>query len=91
MNMRIQAYTFLCKRLSLNFRGTLFNPESSAILSLKRGFSQWHLVSAVCLERKPVITQPLTPLEQKYFTYLQDLEAEKSFLSDHEKRQIEDQ
>ncbi|XP_076447782.1 large ribosomal subunit protein mL46-like [Babylonia areolata] len=51
---------------------------------------QWQLVSAVCLQRPPVITAELTPLEQQYKDLLADLELESSILSDHEIRVLED-
>ncbi|XP_015927420.1 large ribosomal subunit protein mL46 isoform X2 [Parasteatoda tepidariorum] len=55
-----------------------------------RRFSDWHLVGALCLERRPIITQERTPLEERYFQYLYRKEVEKSFLSDHEKRHLDD-
>lgn len=72
------------------FKGYLCNLQQSAFIVIKRHFTDWHTVGALCLERKPIITQPLIPLEQKYLQYLQKLEVEKSYLSDHEKRHIED-
>ncbi|GFY39602.1 39S ribosomal protein L46, mitochondrial [Trichonephila inaurata madagascariensis] len=72
------------------FKGYLCNLQQSAFIVLKRHFTDWHTVGALCLERKPIITQPLIPLEQKYLQYLQKLEVEKSYLSDNEKRHIED-
>ncbi|XP_054716602.1 LOW QUALITY PROTEIN: 39S ribosomal protein L46, mitochondrial-like [Uloborus diversus] len=71
--------------------GISFTHHQSLILTLRRTFSQWHIVGAVCLERKPVISQPLNPLEERYLNYLQKLEFEKSYLSDHEKRHLKDQ
>lgn len=51
---------------------------------------QWHIMSAVCLERKPVISQEMTPIEKSYSTLLQTLEHENSLLSNHELRHKED-
>lgn len=64
--------------------------HNTVLISATRKFSDWHIVGALCLERKPVITQPLTPIEKKYFQYLQKLEVEQSLLSEHEKRHLED-
>lgn len=51
---------------------------------------KWQLMSAVCLERFPVITQEMNPLEKKFSQLLQTMEHEKSHLSDHELRHLED-
>ncbi|XP_018579215.1 39S ribosomal protein L46, mitochondrial isoform X2 [Anoplophora glabripennis] len=45
---------------------------------------KWDLLSAVCVERKPVITPALNDLEQQYKQYLQEVEFEKSLKCDHE-------
>lgn len=89
--MRLKSCAALLYRIS-NFnkqRGNI-SSQHSLVITIRRTFSQWHIVGAVCLERKPVITQPLTPLEEKYFQYIKKLEVEKSYLSDHEKKHIED-
>lgn len=57
---------------------------------ISRSFTQWDLVGGICLERKPVITQELTPLEKRYLEFLRQLETEKSYLSDHELRHKKD-
>ncbi|XP_077987130.1 large ribosomal subunit protein mL46-like [Glandiceps talaboti] len=54
------------------------------------GRKSWKLMGAVCLERYPVITQDLTPTEQKYQDFLDELELENSVLSDHEVQLIQD-
>lgn len=53
-------------------------------------FTQWDLVGAVCVERKPIITQELVPIEKKYLEFLRQVEMEKSHLSDHEVRHKKD-
>jgi large subunit ribosomal protein L46 len=47
---------------------------------------KWDLVTAVCLERKPLITTPLTKLELDYKNLLSQVEFERSLKSDHEMR-----
>ena len=52
--------------------------------------AKWDLLSAVCLERKPVITPQLTPLEREMADIMARLEFIQSLKSDHEKRQDEE-
>lgn len=87
--MRLKSFVTLCfKTRYKNYSN--FSCHQPVSISISRTFSQWDIVGSVCLERKPVISQSLSPLEQKYLKYLQKLEAENSFLSEHEKRHIED-
>ncbi|KAK7101606.1 large ribosomal subunit protein mL46-like isoform X2 [Littorina saxatilis] len=51
---------------------------------------QWQLVSAVCLQRQPIITAEKTELEQQYADMMAQMELETSLLSDQELRAIED-
>lgn len=46
--------------------------------------SKWDLFTAVCLERKPIITPPPNELEAKFLKLLTDIEFERSLMSDHE-------
>lgn len=47
---------------------------------------KWDLLSAVCVERRPVITKPFSQLERKFYTILNEMEAERSHKSNHEIR-----
>lgn len=47
---------------------------------------KWDLLTAVCLERKPVITPTPNEIETKFAKYLQEVEFERSLKSDHEVR-----
>lgn len=51
---------------------------------------KWDLVSAVCLERKPIITPPLAGMEKTVVSMLKQKELEESLLNDHELRHRQD-
>ncbi|XP_013414396.1 39S ribosomal protein L46, mitochondrial [Lingula anatina] len=48
---------------------------------------RWDLVSAVCVERRPVIGREKTELEQQVEQIFRDIEFERSLVCDYEKRQ----
>ncbi|XP_041644775.1 39S ribosomal protein L46, mitochondrial isoform X2 [Cheilinus undulatus] len=52
--------------------------------------SPWTLMAAVCLQRLPVITADYSPIEQQFKELMDQMEFEKSMLSDHELRLLED-
>ncbi|XP_051837028.1 39S ribosomal protein L46, mitochondrial [Antechinus flavipes] len=54
------------------------------------GGSPWRLLGALCLQRPPIISQPLTPLQVEMAELLQQIEVEKSRYSDHEMRALEE-
>lgn len=45
---------------------------------------KWDLLTAVCLERKPIITQELTEIEKEFKDYLAQVELERSLRNDFE-------
>ena len=45
---------------------------------------KWDLLSAVCLERHPVITKPMQDIEARFQETLKQIEFENSLLSDFE-------
>ena len=47
-------------------------------------------MSAVCLERYPVVSQELTQIETEYMTMQETVELENSLLSSHEMQVIQD-
>ena len=47
-------------------------------------------MSAVCLERFPVITQEMNSIENEFGQLLSKMELEQSHLSNHELRHLED-
>ncbi|XP_062868908.1 39S ribosomal protein L46, mitochondrial [Trichomycterus rosablanca] len=52
--------------------------------------SPWALYSAVCLQRLPVISQERSPVEEKFMELMYQMELERSLISDHELRLLED-
>ncbi|MCI4383293.1 hypothetical protein PGIGA_G00024700 [Pangasianodon gigas] len=52
--------------------------------------SPWALHGAVCLQRLPVISQDPSPVEEKFMELMRQMELERSLLSDHELRLLED-
>ncbi|XP_077569591.1 large ribosomal subunit protein mL46 [Stigmatopora nigra] len=78
---------------------SIFRPFSSSSLcraNLRRKTapetprSPWNLMAAVCLQRLPVISADLSPIEQRFARMMQQMEMEKSILSDHELRLMDD-
>ncbi|XP_053539189.1 39S ribosomal protein L46, mitochondrial isoform X2 [Ictalurus punctatus] len=65
---------------------------SSSVQKIKTANSQspWVLHGAVCLQRLPVISQDLSPVEEKFMELMRQMELERSLLSDHELRLLED-
>lgn len=51
---------------------------------------KWDIMAGICLQRKPVITKPLTDFEVKYQNILLEIEFEKSLKSEHELRHDKD-
>ena len=61
-----------------------------SLSAVARG-DQWHLMSAVCLQRMPVITQERSDMEEEFSQLLEKIEFENSHLSDHELWHLDDQ
>ncbi|XP_007944288.1 39S ribosomal protein L46, mitochondrial [Orycteropus afer afer] len=50
--------------------------------------SPWRLLGALCLQRPPLISKPLTPLQEDMAALLEQIEVERSLYSDHEFRAL---
>ncbi|XP_077376356.1 large ribosomal subunit protein mL46 [Festucalex cinctus] len=73
-----------------------FSNSSNCLSNLRRKLapetprSPWTLMAAVCLQRPPVISAELSPMEQRFARLMQQMELEKSILSEHELRLLAD-
>ncbi|XP_008403033.1 large ribosomal subunit protein mL46 isoform X2 [Poecilia reticulata] len=76
-----------CRRFSVT---PIDRATPRASTAADRATSPWSLMAAVCLQRLPVITADCSPIEQRFKQMLQQMELEKSMLSDHELRLMED-
>ena len=56
----------------------------SSFASTQTAKEKWDLLSAVCLERKPVIARNLLPIEKEVLSMAQQIEYRLSLKSDHE-------
>lgn len=54
------------------------------------GGSPWRLWGALCLQRPPVVSKALTPLQEEMAALLQQIEIERSRYSDHELRALDE-
>ncbi|XP_036591651.1 39S ribosomal protein L46, mitochondrial [Trichosurus vulpecula] len=63
---------------------------SGRIAASSSGGSPWRLLGALCLQRPPIVSQPLTPLQVEMAELLRQIEVEKSRYSDHEIRALEE-
>ncbi|XP_043101231.1 39S ribosomal protein L46, mitochondrial [Puntigrus tetrazona] len=52
--------------------------------------SPWALHGAVCLQRPPVVSQDKSPIEEEFMELMHQMELERSLLSDHELKLLED-
>ncbi|XP_037000949.2 39S ribosomal protein L46, mitochondrial [Artibeus jamaicensis] len=52
--------------------------------------SPWRLLGALCLQRPPLVSKSLTPLQEEMAALLEQIEAERSLYSDHELRALDE-
>ncbi|XP_031844126.1 mitochondrial ribosomal protein L46 isoform X2 [Nomia melanderi] len=74
----------------LTFHTLKGNPSTAKVISrllsqaIVKGKKEWDLLSAVCLERHPIITKPMEDIEARYQDMLRQIEFENSLLSETE-------
>lgn len=73
----------------LRARSLGFRSLTLATAPSHRG-SPWHLLGALCLQRPPLVSKPLTPLQEEIAALLQQIEIERSLYSDHELRALDE-
>ncbi|XP_012264883.2 39S ribosomal protein L46, mitochondrial [Athalia rosae] len=80
----------LCTKFSFHTSKSILRQEiqrvSMSNKSVVETTEKWDLVSAVCLERHPIIIKPMNETEAKFGQLLNQLELENSMKSDHELR-----
>ncbi|KAK0172348.1 hypothetical protein PV328_005680 [Microctonus aethiopoides] len=72
----------LCTTTSINVLSPFLRHQMCSISSATK--PKWDLLSAVCVERHPLITSVKTDLEEAYQNMLNQIEFENSMKSDHE-------
>jgi hypothetical protein len=74
----------ILKIIKLNLR------LNSIKLIQNRYINEWHLLSAICVQRVPQIIPEMNYLEKKMSNILSKVEVNNSLYSDHEMRHFED-
>ena len=69
-------------------RATTASASGQAMADLH--MRKWQLLSAVCVERPPVVSAARTPMEEEWAQFLTLQELEQSLLSDHEVKKLVD-
>ncbi|KAI2662926.1 39S ribosomal protein L46, mitochondrial [Labeo rohita] len=78
--------------LNKTVRNVSFTRQERAPQNVKSAVaaSPWALHGAVCLQRLPVVSQDRSPIEEEFMELMHQMELERSLLSDHELRLLED-
>ena len=91
-SVSISFYTIADKMLGTVKRCSKFRwpvavvKQNSCQLSSAAPAVKWDIFAAVCIERPPYITPPLSEIERKTVELLKQKEYEESMLNDHELR-----
>ena len=84
--VKVAEKMFLPVRNVLKFRASVSSLRQSTLAATAGNSpaAKWDLLAAVCIERPPYVTPPLSDIEQKTVNLLQLKEFEESMLNDHE-------
>ena len=72
------------------YRTTVSSRMTTASTTTGSSSPKWKLLSAICLERVPIISPPMTNIEQEISQMFEKFDRIQSLKSDHELRQDED-
>ncbi|XP_021567564.1 39S ribosomal protein L46, mitochondrial isoform X2 [Carlito syrichta] len=78
------------RRFESLWAGSLGSRSLSLAAAPSSSGSPWRLLGALCLQRPPRVSKPLTPLQKEMAALLQQIEIEKSLYSDHELRALDE-
>lgn len=70
--------------------GSLGSRSLSLATAPSNNRSPWRLLGALCLQRPPLISKALTPLQEEMAAVLRQIEIEQSLYSDHELRALDE-
>ncbi|XP_040825551.1 39S ribosomal protein L46, mitochondrial [Ochotona curzoniae] len=79
-----------CRLLERPWASDLASRSLTLAAPAFRSESPWHLFGAVCLQRPPLVSKPLSPLQEEMAALLRQIEIEKSLYSDHELRVLDE-
>lgn len=86
----VLGVTGVWKRLERPWVSSLCSRSLTLAALPSRTKLPWRLWGALCLQRPPLISKPLTPLQEEMAALLQQVETEKSLYSDHELRALDE-
>ncbi|XP_033616976.1 39S ribosomal protein L46, mitochondrial isoform X3 [Fukomys damarensis] len=78
------------RRFEKFWAGSLCSRSLSLETAPLNNRSPWRLLGSLCLQRPPLISKSLTPLQKEMAALLQQIELEKSLYSDHELRSLDE-
>ncbi|XP_003475304.1 large ribosomal subunit protein mL46 isoform X1 [Cavia porcellus] len=78
------------RRMERLWAGSLGSRSLSLATAPSNNRSPWRLLGALCLQRPPLISKALTPLQEEMAAVLRQIEIEQSLYSDHELRALDE-
>ncbi|KAK2089448.1 39S ribosomal protein L46, mitochondrial [Saguinus oedipus] len=78
------------RRFEKLWAGSLCSRSLALAAAPSSSGSPWRLLGTLCLQRPPLVSKPLTPLQEEMSSLLQQIKIEKSLYSDHELRALDE-